>query len=114
MRHVTGWRVLEEVALGWATALPSRLLSRVGPLHQPRPSSILLLRHVRPLHTFLYAFMSQGKLNPVPLRSGFDQNRVYSVSVLPNQGPGDAPSSIEKSLYDFIQGFRIGGEFRYR
>lgn len=46
--------------------------------------------------------------------SGFDANRVYSVSVLGQQGPADAPASLEKSFYDFLQGFRVGGDFRYR
>ncbi|CED82217.1 mcm-domain-containing protein [Phaffia rhodozyma] len=47
-------------------------------------------------------------------RSGFDSNRVFSVSVLSHQGPHDAPAAIERSLFEFIQGFRVGGEFKYR
>ncbi|KAF4623441.1 hypothetical protein D9613_001673 [Agrocybe pediades] len=48
--------------------------------------------------------------------SGFDQNRVYSVSVhdLPAATSPDTPSETEKLLVDFILSFRVGGEFIYR
>ncbi|KAF9481040.1 ATP dependent DNA helicase [Pholiota conissans] len=48
--------------------------------------------------------------------SGFDQNRVYSVSVhdLPPAAAPDSPSETEKLLVDFILSFRVGGEFIYR
>ncbi|KAI0080001.1 MCM-domain-containing protein [Panus rudis PR-1116 ss-1] len=48
--------------------------------------------------------------------SGFDANRVYSVSVHDNVEPvaPDAPSEIEKLLLEFILSYRLGGEFPYR
>ncbi|PPQ69616.1 hypothetical protein CVT25_013699 [Psilocybe cyanescens] len=48
--------------------------------------------------------------------SGFDANRVYSVSVhdLPAATSPDTPSETEKLLVDFILSFRVGGEFVYR
>ncbi|KAF8905434.1 MCM-domain-containing protein [Gymnopilus junonius] len=48
--------------------------------------------------------------------SGFDTNRVYSVSVhdLPTAAAPDSPSETEKLLVDFILAFRLGGEFIYR
>ncbi|KIM48342.1 hypothetical protein M413DRAFT_440069 [Hebeloma cylindrosporum] len=48
--------------------------------------------------------------------SGFDANRVYSVSVhdLPAAATPDSPSETEKLLVDFILQFRVGGEFIYR
>ncbi|KAF8202944.1 MCM-domain-containing protein [Pholiota molesta] len=48
--------------------------------------------------------------------SGFDVNRVYSVSVhdLPPAAAPDSPSETEKLLIDFILSFRVGGEFIYR
>ncbi len=48
--------------------------------------------------------------------SGFDANRVYSVSVhdLPAAASPDTPSETEKLLVDFILSFRVGGEFIYR
>lgn len=48
--------------------------------------------------------------------SGFDANRVYSVSVhdLPTPAAPDSPSETEKLLVDFILSFRLGGEFIYR
>jgi hypothetical protein len=39
---------------------------------------------------------------------------VYSVSVLPHSGGQDAPAALERSLFTFVQEFRIGGEFKYR
>ena len=48
--------------------------------------------------------------------SGFDANRVYSVSVhdVPSATSPDSPSETEKLLFEFIQQFRVGGEFVYR
>ena len=48
--------------------------------------------------------------------SGFDANRVYSVSVhdVPAASSPDSPSETEKLLFEFIQQFRVGGEFVYR
>ena len=48
--------------------------------------------------------------------SGFDANRVYSVSVhdVPAATSPDSPSETEKLLFEFIQQFRVGGEFVYR
>lgn len=48
--------------------------------------------------------------------SGFDANRVYSVSVhdVPAATSPDSPSETEKLLFEFIQQFRLGGEFVYR
>jgi DNA replication licensing factor MCM5 len=47
---------------------------------------------------------------------GFDANRVYSVSVhdVPAATSPDSPSETEKLLFEFIQQFRVGGEFVYR
>lgn len=48
--------------------------------------------------------------------SGFDANRVYSVSVhdVPAATSPDSPAETEKLLFEFIQQFRVGGEFVYR
>ncbi|KAJ3513554.1 hypothetical protein NLJ89_g2886 [Agrocybe chaxingu] len=48
--------------------------------------------------------------------SGFDANRVYSVSVHDPAAATspDSPSETEKLLVDFILTFRVGGEFIYR
>jgi len=48
--------------------------------------------------------------------SGFDANRVYNVSVhdLPPATTPDSNSETEKLLVEFLQSFRIGGEFIYR
>ncbi|KAI0274853.1 ATP dependent DNA helicase [Gloeopeniophorella convolvens] len=48
--------------------------------------------------------------------SGFDADRVYSVSVYPN-APSfstESPSETEKLLLDFLLQYRLGGEFTYR
>jgi hypothetical protein len=48
--------------------------------------------------------------------SGFDADRVYSVSVHQN-APSfstDSPSETEKLLLDFLLQYRLGGEFTYR
>lgn len=48
--------------------------------------------------------------------SGFDANRVYNVSVhdLPPATTPDSNSETEKLLLEFLQSFRVGGEFIYR
>ena len=46
--------------------------------------------------------------------SGFDQNRIYSVQVLAGEQLPDAPSEVEKLFFDFLSGYRVGGEFVYR
>lgn len=46
--------------------------------------------------------------------SGFDQNRVYSVAVLAGNQGDDAPSTTENQFFEFLAGFRVGGEFIYR
>ncbi|KAL1761022.1 MCM2/3/5 family-domain-containing protein [Schizophyllum commune] len=48
--------------------------------------------------------------------SGFDANRVYSVSTPQRAIPqaADLPSEAEKSLLDFIMQYRVGGDFIYR
>ncbi|KAJ3576130.1 hypothetical protein NP233_g620 [Leucocoprinus birnbaumii] len=48
--------------------------------------------------------------------SGFDANRVYNVSVhdLPPATTPDSKSETEKLLLEFLQSFRVGGEFIYR
>ncbi|KAI9444999.1 MCM-domain-containing protein [Lactarius indigo] len=50
--------------------------------------------------------------------SGFDADRVYSVSVHQNANPSsfstESPSETEKLLLDFLLQYRIGGEFIYR
>lgn len=51
---------------------------------------------------------------PHTRRSGFDSNRVYSVSVLPGQEREHDLSKAQAHLFDFIQTFRVGGEFKYR
>ena len=48
--------------------------------------------------------------------SGFDADRVYSVSVYQN-APSfstESPSETEKLLLDFLLQYRLGGEFIYR
>lgn len=50
--------------------------------------------------------------------SGFDADRVYSVSVHQNANTSsfstESPSDTEKLLLDFLLQYRIGGEFIYR
>ncbi|GHJ89483.1 hypothetical protein NliqN6_5885 [Naganishia liquefaciens] len=53
--------------------------------------------------------------------SGFDQDRIFSVQVLPGQDNGDngpagtfAPAAMERSFWEFLYNFRIGNEFAYR
>ena len=55
------------------------------------------------------------------LQSGFDQDRIFSVQVLPGQDNGDdgpagtfAPAAMERSFWEFLYNFRIGNEFAYR
>lgn len=48
--------------------------------------------------------------------SGFDGDRIYSVSIhdpSPPQGL-DKPAEIERFLTDFLMQYRLGGEFIYR
>jgi len=48
--------------------------------------------------------------------SGFDADRVYSVSVHQN-APSfstESPSETEKLLLDLLLQYRLGGEFIYR
>lgn len=47
-------------------------------------------------------------------RSGFDNNRVYSVSVLPGADRERDLSKAQAHLFEFLQTFRVGGEFKYR
>lgn len=47
-------------------------------------------------------------------QSGFDASRVYSVAVHQPDGNPDSPSQIEDAFLQFLNGFRIGGEFVYR
>ena len=51
-----------------------------------------------------------------PIMSGFDANRVYSVSTPQRDIPqaADLPSEAEKALLDFIMQYRVGGDFIYR
>lgn len=48
--------------------------------------------------------------------SGFDANRVYSVSVHDTADPTspETASQTEKLLLDFLLQYRVGGEFIYR
>ncbi|RSH93859.1 minichromosome maintenance protein 5 [Saitozyma podzolica] len=46
--------------------------------------------------------------------SGFEQNRVYTVHALDGETRPDQPSEIERAFYEFLSGFRVGGEFVYR
>lgn len=48
--------------------------------------------------------------------AGFDQNRIYNVSVhdAPAASAPDSPSETEKLLFDFLFQYRVGGEFIYR
>ncbi|KAL7424263.1 minichromosome maintenance protein 5 [Cryptotrichosporon argae] len=46
--------------------------------------------------------------------SGFDQNRVYTVPVLAGEEARDSPAQTERQFFDFLAGFRVGGEFVYR
>lgn len=46
----------------------------------------------------------------------FENDNIYSVSVLdtaPATSP-DTPAAAEKLLLDFLQQYRVGGEFIYR
>ena len=48
--------------------------------------------------------------------SGYDANRIYSVSVH-NPPPAqniDQPAEIERMLFEFLLQYRVGGEFIYR
>jgi len=47
-------------------------------------------------------------------QSGFEPNRIYSVSVLQGEDHPDSPAEVEKLFFDFLSGFRVGGEFIYR
>lgn len=62
--------------------------------------------------------MTTRDITPKPvtetLQSGFDQNRVYSVQVLAGDQQPDSPAEIERLFFDFLSGFRLGGEFVYR
>jgi DNA replication licensing factor MCM5 len=48
--------------------------------------------------------------------SGFDANRIYSVSVHEPPAPTapESASETEKLLLDFLLQYRVGGEFIYR
>jgi hypothetical protein len=48
--------------------------------------------------------------------SGFDADRVYTVSVYQNTPSfsTESPSETEKLLLDFLLQYRLGGEFIYR
>ncbi|TRM65982.1 MCM2/3/5 family-domain-containing protein [Schizophyllum amplum] len=48
--------------------------------------------------------------------SGFDANRVYSISTPQRTAPqsSDLPSETEKLLLDFLMQYRVGGDFIYR
>ncbi|KLO20460.1 MCM-domain-containing protein [Schizopora paradoxa] len=48
--------------------------------------------------------------------SGFDANRVYSVTVhdAPEPQGIEQPSEVERMLFEFLLQYRIGGEFIYR
>jgi hypothetical protein len=48
--------------------------------------------------------------------SGFDADRIYSVSVhdVPNASSPESASETEKLLLDFLLQYRVGGEFIYR
>jgi len=48
------------------------------------------------------------------LQSGFDASRVYSISVLPGENHPESASQIEDAFFQFLSGFRVGGEFIYR
>lgn len=51
-----------------------------------------------------------------PRMSGFDANRVYNIAVhdLPSATTPDSKSETERLLLEFLQSFRVGGEFIYR
>ena len=48
--------------------------------------------------------------------SGFDADRVFSVSVhdVPEPTGPDSPSQTEKLLLEFLLQYRVGGDFIYR
>lgn len=48
--------------------------------------------------------------------SGFDADRIYSVSVhdVPDATSPETASEAEKLLLDFLLQYRVGGEFIYR
>jgi hypothetical protein len=58
--------------------------------------------------------MVSKKAGRTDRQSGFDQNRVYSVQVLAGDQAPDSPAEIERLFFDFLSGFRLGGEFLYR
>jgi DNA replication licensing factor MCM5 len=39
---------------------------------------------------------------------------VYTVHALDGETRPDQPSEIERAFYEFLSGFRVGGEFVYR
>lgn len=46
-----------------------------------------------------------------------ESNRVYSVQVLPGDAASrspESPAQVEKAFWEFLHGFRVGGEFVYR
>ncbi|WWD16187.1 hypothetical protein CI109_100612 [Kwoniella shandongensis] len=43
-----------------------------------------------------------------------EQGRVWAVGVLEGDTRRDTPSEVERLFYDFLSGFRIGGQFTYR
>ena len=50
--------------------------------------------------------------------SGFEADRVYSIRTAHHKEPTgnalDYPSQTEKLLLDFLQQYRVGGDFIYR
>lgn len=55
-------------------------------------------------------------LSSYPAMSGFDADRVFSVSVhdVPEPTGPDSPSQTEKLLLEFLLQYRVGGDFIYR
>jgi hypothetical protein len=54
---------------------------------------------------------------PIAFTLPQESNRVYSVQVLPGDSSSrspDSPAQIEKAFWEFLHGFRVGGEFVYR
>lgn len=72
--------------------------------------------------TLAYSLISSPHIHP-HTQSGFDQNRIYSVPVLAGErqdsinggnGLNESAADLERSFWEFLYGFRVGGEFVYR
>lgn len=79
-----------------------------------RPVATLPCRRPAPAFPSAAPSRADHLTPPHPTRSGFDNNRVYSVSVLPGADRERDLSKAQAHLFEFLQTFRVGGEFKYR